>query len=130
MRQVETKPKQVRIFAVLFFLLVGFITYKLTPALSLLLKTIIYAAEALVLVISLIKPAFFAPVFKIALIGSGFIGNIIFKIISTLVFYLILTPLSLIMRLFGKKFLNHKTDPRAETYYEGFHPHGGIEKQF
>ena len=130
MRHIETKPKQVRIFAVLLFILIGFITFRLTPSLSLIIKTLIYSLEGLSLLTALIKPGFFAPVFKIALIVSGFIGSIIFKIISTLVFYVIMTPLSLIMRLLGKKFLIHKMDPKADSYYEDYHAHGGIEKQF
>jgi hypothetical protein len=130
MRKIETKPKQVRIFAILLFILIGFLTFKLTAPFSLVFKIIIFVIEGLVLVASLIKPNFFAPVFKIALIGSSFIGNIIFKIISTLVFYFILTPIALVMRLFGKKFLIHKMNPKLETYYEDYLHHGGIEKQF
>lgn len=130
MRKIETKPKQVRIFAVLLFILIGYITFRLTLSLPLIVKILIFSAEGLCLAAALIRPRFFAPVFKVALIVSGAIGNTIFKIISTLVFYLILTPLALVMRLLGKKFLVHKMDPGAATYYMDYHPHGGIEKQF
>ncbi len=130
MIKFDYNPKQVRIFAVLLFILIGFFTYKFSATLTLTLKIIIFSFEGLLVLAILIKPRFFSPVFKIALIGSSFIGNIIFKIISTLVYYSILTPISITMRLFGKKFLIHKINPKLKTYYEDCVPHAGIEKQF
>lgn len=130
MRKTEYNPKQVRIFSVLLFILIAFITYKLTLPLDLPLRIILFSIEGLILLSILLKPKYFYPVFRTALIISSFIGNIIFKIISTVVFYFILTPISLAMRLFGKTFLIHKTNPKLETYYEGYTRHAGIEKQF
>ena len=130
MRKIEYNPKQVRIFSVLLFVLIAFITFKLTRSLDELWRIIIFSAEGLILLFILFKPRFFYPVFRTALVISSFIGNIIFKIISTVVYYIILTPIALVMRLFGKTFLIHKTDSRLDTYYEDFVPPAGIDKQF
>ena len=70
-----------------------------------------------------LSPLFFYIIF-------GIPGLVIFKVISTVVFYLILTPIALVMRAFGKKFLIHKTDSSLDTYYEDYVPHAGIDKQF
>lgn len=130
MRKIEYNPKQVRIFSILLFALIAFITFKLTSSLEGLWRIILFTIEGLFLLLILLKPRFFYPVFRTALVISSFIGNIIFKVISTVVFYLILTPIALVMRAFGKKFLIHKTDSSLETYYEDYVPHAGIDKQF
>lgn len=130
MKKIEYNPKQVRIFSVILFVLIALITFKPTRSLDELWRIIIFSAEGLILLFILLKPRFFYPVFRTALVISSFIGNIIFKIISTVVFYIILTPIALIMRLFGKTFLIHKADTRIDTYYEDFVPHAGIDKQY
>jgi hypothetical protein len=130
MRKIEYNPKQVRIFSILLFALIAFITFRLTASADGIWRIILFSAEGLILLFILLKPKFFYPVFRTALIISSFIGNIIFNVISTVVFYLILTPIALVMRLFGKTFLIHRTDTRLDSYYEVYVPHAGIDKQF
>ena len=45
------------------------------------------------------------------------LGWFVSNIILTLVFVLIVTPLGVAARLFGKDFLARKTDPNAKTYW-------------
>lgn len=130
MKKLDDHPKQVRIFYLILFVLIGFVTFKLTGSLDSSLRALIFTVEGLVLLFILLKPAIFSPVFKAALILSTFIGNLIFKMITALVFYLILTPIALAMRLFGKKFLNLRKNQNQETYFEDYVSHAGIEKQY
>lgn len=130
MKKIDYDSKQVRIFAVLLFILIAFVTYKLIISKTYPVKITIFSLETIILIFILIKPKYFFPVFKTALIFSSFLGNIIFKVISIFVYFIILTPISLIMRLFGKTFLTHRINKTVETYYEEYTPHAGIEKQF
>ena len=45
------------------------------------------------------------------------LGFIMSHVILTLFFFLIVTPIGLSARLFGKDFLNRKRDPQATTYW-------------
>ncbi len=70
------------------------------------------------------------PAFRGLLFVTGYIGKFIFGIISSLVFYLILTPVALIKRISGKSPMPVKIDPEAESYYEPWEPSEGIDKQY
>jgi hypothetical protein len=50
--------------------------------------------------------------------------------ITLLVYSLILTPLSFLMRLFGKIFIDWKYDKSVKTYYDNYKPSDDIKKQF
>jgi hypothetical protein len=50
-------------------------------------------------------------------IGMG-IGHVVTHIILTLMFFLIMTPIGLLLRLFGKKLLDTHPDPSLKTYWK------------
>ena len=130
MKKLEYNSKQVRIFSTILFLLIGFVTYRLTLSRNFTFKAIVFSSEILVLLFIFLKPIIFYPVFRTAMVFSTFLGNIIFKIITTVVFYFILTPIALVMRLFGKKFLTLQKNQNQDTYFEDYVPHAGTEKQY
>ena len=45
------------------------------------------------------------------------LGFVMARVILTLFFFLVITPLALVARLFGKEFLNLKLDRQAATYW-------------
>src|SRR5436853_6101927 len=45
------------------------------------------------------------------------LGFVMSQVILTLFFFLLVTPIGLVARLFGKDFLNRKRDPQATTYW-------------
>ncbi len=69
----------------------------------------------------LIIGTFFPPVLKyfyIAWVKFGELtGNIISKIALFFIFFLLITPMGIIMRLAGKDFLNKEFDKNAATYW-------------
>ena len=46
-----------------------------------------------------------------------FIGGIVSRVILVVLFYVVLTPTGLILRLFGKDILDEKLDKRRESYW-------------
>lgn len=54
---------------------------------------------------------------------ASFMGNVNSKLILTLVFYLILTPLALIYRVFNKELVRHFRDNRKKSYFEDVNSH-------
>lgn len=62
------------------------------------------------------------------------LGRIIAPIVMALVFFVAVTPVALLMRLFGKDPLNKKPDPNAESYWisrdDDETPMGPMKNQF
>jgi TRAP-type uncharacterized transport system fused permease subunit len=129
MKKLDYQPKQVRLFLVILLLVVGLVVFRFTtghPS----LRVILWAAEAILIFFFLLLPNLFFPIFKGIMVGSGYIGNFLFLVISALTFYLVLTPMALVMRLFGKKFMQPKIDRTLPTYYEQGSSVHDIEKQY
>ena len=70
------------------------------------------------------------PVFNLVLAITKKIGSLIFSFISSVVFYLILTPMALFMRLRGKVFLDYKIDKKTDSYYKDYQKSEDMKKQF
>ena len=130
MKKIEFQPKQVRIFLTLLSLLLIFLTLnrmcggEMSARYTTILVIILAAGFFLAL------PKLFFPAYRLIMIGSGHIGNLIFGVISTLVFFVFLTPIALAMKLFGKRFMSDRPDPSALSYYEEGEDPGNVEKQF
>jgi len=62
------------------------------------------------------------------------LGFVMSRVILTILFYLVLTPISIIARIFGKKFMVLKYDKSVKTYWEkrtGIHKKAiDYERQF
>ena len=129
-KAIEFKARQVRLFLVLLWVFAGFGVLRFVPASELQGRLWRIGLATVIVVFFLFRPNLFFPIFRLIMIGSGHLGNIIFLVISTLVFILILTPLSLTMRLFGKRFLAARLEPQRDSYYEQPENPTGYEHQF
>ncbi|MCP4650562.1 MAG: hypothetical protein GY853_10860 [PVC group bacterium] len=75
-------------------------------------------------------PLLLKPIQKIWMGLAVIIGWLMSRIILTVFFYSILTPLSLCARLFNKKFLDLKIDETANSYWIKRKELNNYEKQF
>ncbi len=82
----------------------------------------------LLLLILLARPLL--PVFDLVLKITAKVGSVIFALITAVVFFVLLTPISLLMRLAGKKFMQRRFEAQAATYYEAWQGAEDISKQF
>ena len=64
-----------------------------------------------------ICPVILKPIQKIWMILAVLMGWVMTRIILSVLFYLGMTPLSLLLKLFGKKFLDKKFDRNTESYW-------------
>ena len=93
-----------------------------------LIGSVVFFALALFFPIAL-KP------FNIAWFKFGMLlGAIIQPIVMALIFYLVVTPTGIIMRVFGKDLLNKKLDAEQQSYWierdQESHPMGSMKNQF
>jgi hypothetical protein len=130
MKKITYQPKQVRIFLALLSLVLLFLAFKFFRQGTLQGRILFLVIPAIFIAVMMIIPKAFFPFYKVILIASGYLGNFIFAVISIVVFFLILTPISLIMKLFGKHFMHPVPDPSLSTYYDEGEVRQSIEKQF
>lgn len=130
MKPIEYKSKQVRLFLSLLLVFSILAVLKFVPSEKGTVRFTIVAVTAAVLLFFFFLPKLFFPVFRLMLIGSSYIGNFVFLLISTLVFFFILTPLSWIMRLFGKRFMQTRIETGTSSYYEQSETAAGYEHQY
>lgn len=73
---------------------------------------------------------FLEPVFEWVLKVTGWMGSLIFGIVTTVVYYFILTPIALVKRVMGKPLMRVRIDKSCSSYYEDWEPSESVEKQF
>ena len=130
MKNTKYSAKNIRIFLILLTAFSALILWRGFRGADGLLKIKIFVAIAAGALFFIILPRLFAPAYKAIMIASGFIGNAIFLIIAAAVFFLLLTPLALIMRLFGKVFMAVHYDKSAASYFESPQVAQGYDKQY
>jgi hypothetical protein len=130
MKNTNYSAKNIRIFLMLLTAFAALILWRGFRGVEGVLKIKIFVAIAVAALFFILMPRLFAPAYKVIMIASGFIGNTIFLIIAATVFFVLLTPLSLIMRLFGKVFMASHYDKAAATYFESPQAAKGYDKQY
>ncbi|MBN2346308.1 MAG: hypothetical protein JXO51_07935 [Candidatus Aminicenantes bacterium] len=130
MKTIRYQPRQVRLFLAILLALLAFLTLRLTRGAAPSARIAWLAAEAAVIGILMGFPRVFFPVYRVILTASGALGSAIFALLSILVFFLVLTPIALLMRLAGKRFVKARPDPSLASYYEEADGPGDVHKQF
>lgn len=121
MQEIEVSPKKIKdfgwvMFAVLGILIPLFISYKIgwginTPML------ILFAISQFILIPSIVLPRMMEPIYKSWMLLALLLGLFMTKVIITIVFILIMTPIGLIRKLFVNDPLNLKADKKTNTYW-------------
>ena len=89
----------------------------------------IVAAAVLVLCVCAIRPRWFREFYRVGMMASFHVGQALGWVWLTLLFLLVLTPLGLLLRVFGKDLLEMKRR-RSDTYWRPARPPGGFDRQF
>jgi len=129
MKKVVYHAKNIRIFLAILFVLAVVLTLK-PVGFKVGARLPWLAVEAGLAALFFALPKLFFPLYKVIMIATGFLGTFLFGLISLSVFYIVLTPIALILRLFGKAFMKIKSDRSVPSYYEDAPAAFNIEKQF
>jgi hypothetical protein len=70
------------------------------------------------------------PVFELVLKATAKVGNLIFGLVTVVVFFVFLTPIAWLMRRFGKVFMSTHFDPKQPTYYQPWQASDEVGKQY
>ena len=90
----------------------GILLYKGKPA-----NLYLFIMGLLFLVPAVFAPRVLAPLERAWMTFAEYMSVIMTYIILTLTYYLLVTPLGLLMRLLGKDLLEVKLEPEAQTYW-------------
>lgn len=82
-----------------------------------------YVAAAFLLA-GLVAPRVLAPIERAWMALARVMGAVMTTVILTLTFFLVITPMGLLVRLLGKDLLAMRRDPGADTYWVPMEPDG------
>ena len=83
----------------------------------LLVSQILWVAAVVVGVAGLLVPALARPVYIVMMAVALPIGMVVSSLLMTLIFFVVMTPIGLLLRLLGKDSMRLKFDPSATTYW-------------
>ena len=113
------------VFFIVFFLIAS---YPLTQGGELRIWSLIICL--IFLILGLINSKILTPLNKLWFKFGVFLGKIVSPIIMGIIFFLVVTPIGLIMRVFGKDVLNLKFDKAKSYWIEKSGPKSKMKNQF
>jgi hypothetical protein len=69
------------------------------------------------LIVGFFAPTLTKPIYKFFMILATFMNKIVTVILLSIMFYLVITPIGILAKLFGKDFLDLKFDKKADSYW-------------
>ena len=125
----DVKISSNRSFGIVFFVVFLFIAlYPLSYSGQIIKWSLVISL--IFLLLGLINSKILTPVNKIWFKFGIFLGNIISPIIMAIVFFLIVTPIGLIMRVLRKDLLNLKFNTKKSYWIEKKGPKSKMKNQF
>ena len=124
------KKSSNRSFGILFFLVfLGFglwpLTKEMNPNIYLIIISVIF------LILGLLNSKLLSPLNNLWIKFGEILGKVIAPIVMAVVYFLILTPISLLVRLFGKDLIEMKFNNNVKSYWIKRKKHlGTMDKQF
>jgi uncharacterized membrane protein len=83
-----------------------------------------------VLSICLVRPRWFRRAYRVGMTVSFHIGQVVGKIVLAVFFWLVLTPMSLLLRLCGKDLLAMRRRTESTTYWQPARISDQFDRQF
>ena len=124
-------PRDLRVFAVLqliFFAIVAWLIQQRMATAS--LATTIVVGSVVVAVVGLIKPTWLRLMYVVWMAAVFPIGFVVSHLLMACVFYLVVTPIGLMMGLLGRDPMHRKLDRDAQTYWQARTPAKGTRGYF
>ena len=113
----DVKISSNRSFGIVFFLLFFVIAFWSFRGDFQQIKIIPFILSLIFLILGLINSKLLTPLNKLWLKLGELLGRIIAPIVIAIVFFLVVTPIAIIMRLLGKDLLKKKYDSRNKSYW-------------
>jgi len=111
---------ELRLFAVLQILFFGLISFMLWRKGTISPETVwvIVGLSGVLGVAGFVGPKLIRPVYVVWMLAVLPIGWTVSHLVIVIIFYLVITPVALIMKLCGRDPMQRKFDPAAKTYWQ------------
>ena len=117
-KTLDTSSKEIRKFGLVIAIALGVIgSFIYVKFSNLDVVGWLWGIGLLFLILGFILPSVLRPIYKIWMLLAFFIGGIVSRVILTVLYYVVVTPTGLVIRLFGKDILDKKFDKRRESYW-------------
>jgi len=127
----DPSRRELAVFGLIWLVFFGFVgSIVLSKTDSMPVASAIWAVAVVVPVIGRIVPAAMRVVFLGMSYAAFPIGFVLSHVILAIVYYLIMTPTGLLMRLFGYDPMTRRFDPDAKTYWQCREQPDRIERYF
>ena len=126
------EPRKLKVFAVGFAVFAGLLGLYLWGGLGVpvAVAAALWAAGALVLLAGFVRPVWVRPVYVGLTAVALPIGLVLATLILALVYYLLLTPIGLLGRLFRRDRLGRRLDPETGSYWVSRTPDTDVKRYF
>ena len=115
-KNIKSKKSDIRKFgitiSIILMIIAGFLFWKEKESYQIFLTV-----GTILFVLGILVPAVLKPIYWIWMIFATILGWMMTRVILSLLFYIIITPIGLIPRFFGKQFLELKWDKSKESYW-------------
>ena len=115
-KNIKSKKSDIRKFGItigiILMIIAGFLFWKEKESYQIFLTV-----GTILFVLGILVPAVLKPIYWIWMIFATILGWMMTRVILSLLFYIIITPIGLIPRFFGKQFLELKWDKSIESYW-------------
>ena len=116
LKSIKSEKSDLRKFGitigVILLIIAGFLFWSGKESLQ-----ILFVLGAVLLVLGFTIPVILKPIYWVWMIFATILGWIMTRVILSLLFYLIFTPIGLVARLFGKQFIELKWDDSKDSYW-------------
>ena len=132
-KNIKSEKSDLRKFGitigVILLIIAGFLFWKEKESFQILLTF-----GVTLCILGIVIPFILKPIYWVWMIFATILGWIMTRVILSLLFYIIVTPIGLIPRFFGKQFLELQWDKSKESYWNfrtsEQKQNGNYEKQF
>ena len=90
----------------------------------------LFAVAVATLLLCIVRPAWFRGFYRAGMTVSFYIGQIVSRVLLTVLFLLVVTPLGLLLRLFGKDLLHLKRKRPDESYWHPVNRPQNLDREF
>ena len=115
-RNIRSEKSDLRKFGItigiILVMIAGFLFWKEKESFQIFLTV-----GAVLCIFGVVIPVILKPIYWIWMIFATILGWIMTRVILSILFYVIITPIGLISRLFGKQFLELKWNEKNSTYW-------------
>jgi len=117
--EIKTDNKSIRNFGVVFFLVLSaigvWLIFKQGSS-----NLIFISLGMLFLILGVLLPKALMPFYKIWMIFGIIMGWIVSRVVLMFLFYLVFTPINLILKIMGKDILDKKIEKEKDSYWNAF----------